>query len=226
MELSKGQYSLMEELLVDLRAEIIQRRVTATSIVERLDVVEHVCFRLVAGVVHTVMHQFALQRTEEALYCPYRTVYPVGCSSRYSTHSNCDLVGLGVTSIGMVGPTYSQNLRDIDDYYAAIDGGHLPIQRGLALSAEDRLRRDVITRLICHFRLDMQQLGEQWGIDFHAHFAAELAKLAGMEQDGLLRINGEVIEIAPRGRFLIRNICMVFDAYLADASGGRFSKVI
>ena len=83
---------------------------------------------------------------------------------------------------GAVAEAYSQYLRDIDDYYAAIDGGHLPIQRGLALSAEDRLRRDVITRLICHFRLDMQQLGEQWGIDFHAHFAAELAKLAGMEQ--------------------------------------------
>ena len=164
-----------------------------------------------------LLHELARAQRDGTLYRNFQG---------YSTHSNCDLVGLGVTSIGMVGPTYSQNLRDIDDYYAAIDGGHLPIQRGLALSAEDRLRRDVITRLICHFRLDMQQLGEQWGIDFHAHFAAELAKLAGMEQDGLLRINGEVIEIAPRGRFLIRNICMVFDAYLADASGGRFSKVI
>ena len=71
----------MEELLVDLRVEIVQRRVTATSIVERLDVVEYVCFRFVAGVVHTVMHQFALQRTEEALYCPYRTVLSIGALS-------------------------------------------------------------------------------------------------------------------------------------------------
>jgi hypothetical protein len=81
MELSKGQCSLMKELFVDLRAEIVQRRVTATSIVERLDVVEHVCLCLVVGVVHTVMHQFALQRAEEALYCPYRTVLSIGALS-------------------------------------------------------------------------------------------------------------------------------------------------
>jgi hypothetical protein len=78
VKLSKSQRSLTEELLIGLRAEIVQRRVTATSIVERLDVVEHVCLRLVAGVVYTVMHQFALQRTEEALYCPYRTVLSIG----------------------------------------------------------------------------------------------------------------------------------------------------
>jgi hypothetical protein len=81
MELSKSENSLMEELLVDLRAEIVQRRVTATSIVERLDVVEHVCLRLIAGVVDRVVHQFALQRTEEALYCPYRTVLSIGALS-------------------------------------------------------------------------------------------------------------------------------------------------
>ncbi|MDX1346317.1 MAG: coproporphyrinogen III oxidase, partial [Sedimenticolaceae bacterium] len=82
------------------------------------------------------------------------------------------------------------------------------------------------TRLICHFRLDMQQLGEAWDIDFHHHFSRELERLDAMAQDGLLTLDDRHIEIAPKGRFLIRNICMVFDAYLGESTGGRFSKVI
>lgn len=192
---------------------------------EKLDILQMVAETLAnAGYVFIGMDHFARPDDELARAQRDGTLYRN--FQGYSTHSHCDLVGLGVTSIGMVGPSYSQNLRDIDDYYAAVDAGRLPIQRGLALSGEDRLRREVITRLICHFRLDMRQLGEQWGIDFEQHFAAELDRLSGMERDGLLHIDGDVITIAPKGRFLIRNICMVFDAYLSDTAGGRFSKVI
>ena len=192
---------------------------------EKLDILQMVSETLAdAGYLFIGMDHFARPDDELAIAQRDGTLYRN--FQGYSTHSNCDLVGLGVTSIGMVGPTYNQNLRDINDYHAAIDAGRLPIQRGLELSREDRLRRDVITRLICHFRLDMQQLGEEWDIDFHAHFASELQRLDAMAQDGLLSLGDRHIEIAAKGRFLIRNICMVFDAYLGESTGGRFSKVI
>ena len=192
---------------------------------EKLDILQMVSETLAgAGYLFIGMDHFARPDDELARAQRDGTLYRN--FQGYSTHSHCDLVGLGVTSIGMVGPTYSQNLRDIDDYYSAIDAGRLPVQRGLVLSDEDRLRREVITRLICHFRLDMQQLGEEWGISFHDHFARELERLDAMARDGLLSLDDKQIVIAPKGRFLIRNICMVFDAYLGDSSGGRFSKVI
>ena len=192
---------------------------------EKLDILQMVSETLAnAGYLFIGMDHFARPDDELAQAQRDGTLYRN--FQGYSTHSHCDLVGLGVTSIGMVGPTYSQNLRNINDYYDAIDAGRLPIQRGLELTSEDRLRREVITRLICHFRLDMQQLGEEWSIDFHDHFRRELERLDAMAQDGLLTLDDRHIEIAPKGRFLIRNICMVFDAYLGDSAGGRFSKVI
>jgi oxygen-independent coproporphyrinogen-3 oxidase len=134
---------------------------------------------------------------------------------------------MGVTSIGMVGNTYAQNVRTLDDYYARIDAGELPVFRGIELSRDDELRRDVITQLICNFALNMDQVGRQWGIDFGSYFAAELARLDVMVRDGLLSIEDSMINVLPAGRLLIRNICMVFDRYLgADGQTTRFSKVI
>jgi oxygen-independent coproporphyrinogen-3 oxidase len=145
----------------------------------------------------------------------------------YSTHAHCDLVAIGVTSIGMVGNTYAQNVRTLDEYYAAIDAGELAVFRGIELSRDDELRRAVITQLICNFSLDMAGVGRAWAIDFGNYFAAELARLAPMAKDGLLRIDGDLIEVLPAGRLLIRNICMVFDHYLpAGGASGSFSKVI
>jgi oxygen-independent coproporphyrinogen-3 oxidase len=205
-----------------------QRRINEEdlpSASEKLDILQMVSETLAdAGYLFIGMDHFARPDDELAQAQRDGTLYRN--FQGYSTHSNCDLVGLGVTSIGMVGPTYNQNLRDINEYHAAIDAGRLPIQRGLELTREDRLRREVITRLICHFRLDMEQLGEEWDIDFHDHFASELERLDAMAQDGLLRLGDRHIEIAAKGRFLIRNICMVFDAYLGESAGGRFSKVI
>ena len=143
----------------------------------------------------------------------------------YSTHADCDLIGMGATSIGKVHDCYSQNLRTLDEYAQSIARGQLPVFRGITLNADDKLRRDVITQLICHFKLDITQIEQQHGIRFEEYFADAIAQLEAMQTDGLLSFDDRHIEVSARGSLLIRNICMAFDKYLATASQ-RFSKVI
>ena len=144
----------------------------------------------------------------------------------YSTHAECDLIGLGVTSIGMVGPTYSQNLKSLDEYYQAIDDNKLAVFRGLRLTRDDEIRRDVITRLICNFELNLSAIEKRWEINFSEYFSDELSALNGMIDDELVACDDERMEVLPKGRFLIRNICMVFDIYMKQQKKTRFSKVI
>jgi oxygen-independent coproporphyrinogen-3 oxidase len=144
----------------------------------------------------------------------------------YSTHAECDLVGLGVTSIGMVGDSYCQNQRTLEEYYAAIDGGHLPVMRGITLNADDKLRREIITQLICHFTLDVGTVEKSHDIRFSEYFSTELVDLRMMQQDGLLDMDAGAIRVRPAGKLLIRNICMVFDRYLREKQQRHFSKVI
>lgn len=143
----------------------------------------------------------------------------------YTTHSHCDLVALGVSAISNVDGVFAQNSKDLKRYYELVDAGQLPIERGLVSSPEDALRREVIGALMCHFRLDTAALSARYGIDFHEHFADALAELQCLERDGLVEVTDEAIRVTPRGRFLIRNVCMPFDAYLAPVSG-NFSKAI
>jgi oxygen-independent coproporphyrinogen-3 oxidase len=145
----------------------------------------------------------------------------------YSTHADCDLLGIGVTSIGKVDNTYAQNRRTLEEYYADIDAGRLSVFRGIELGRDDEIRRDVITRLICNFTLSYADVERTWDIDFAGYFRDELPKLAPMEDDGLLETSERGIDVLPRGRLLIRNICMAFDAYLAAKQGPvGFSRVI
>ncbi|HEY8554631.1 MAG TPA: oxygen-independent coproporphyrinogen III oxidase [Burkholderiales bacterium] len=144
----------------------------------------------------------------------------------YSTHADCDLVGLGITAIGRIGDTYSQNMKTIEAYDAALRAGRLPIFRGVALDADDRLRRRVIMGLICDFALDRRDVEAEYGIDFGEYFRTELGELRTMERDGLIRVTDERLEVLPRGRLLIRNICMVFDRYLREQRTGAYSRVI
>jgi oxygen-independent coproporphyrinogen-3 oxidase len=192
----------------------------------KLDILQDTIDRLTAaGYVYIGMDHFARPDDELALAQRNGTLYRN--FQGYSTHADCDLIGIGMTSIGKVGNTYAQNERGLDDYYARIDAGHLAVFRGIALSRDDEIRRDVITRLICHFGLLFTEVDRAWDIDFADYFAAELPRLEPMVADGLLERDGAGIRVLPRGRLLIRNICMVFDAYLA-AKQGRvgFSKVI
>jgi len=141
----------------------------------------------------------------------------------FSSHGQCDLVAMGITAIGRVGDCYSQNLRDVDAYGDAVGAGRLPVQRGLVLDADDRLRARVIADLICHGAVYKSDVAD----DFDGYFASELAALAPMEADGLVDVDGEAIRVLEPGRLLIRNICMVFDAYLARApQRERFSRAI
>lgn len=144
----------------------------------------------------------------------------------YSTHADCDLIGLGVTSIGKVGDCYAQNLKGLDEYEACLDQGRLPVYRGIELDDDDKVRRAVITELICQFEIDQGAVERDWGIDFDAYFERELIDLRQMESDGLLTLEDSGIRVAPVGRLLIRNICMVFDRYLRGRGERRFSKVI
>ncbi|MEJ2360726.1 MAG: oxygen-independent coproporphyrinogen III oxidase [Gammaproteobacteria bacterium] len=143
----------------------------------------------------------------------------------YSTHADCDLVGFGATSIGKVHDCYSQNLRTLDEYGQALAEDRLPVFRGITLDQDDKLRRDIITRLICHFSLDITAVEQAYGIHFAQYFANALEQLQAMADDGLLQLDPQRIVVSPRGSLLIRNICMVFDKYLSHGQK-RYSKVI
>ncbi|MCK9607220.1 MAG: oxygen-independent coproporphyrinogen III oxidase [Methylomonas sp.] len=143
----------------------------------------------------------------------------------YSSHSDCDLVGFGVTSIGRVGDAYMQNHKELEQYQQAISAGRLPVFRGVELDADDNVRRAVITQLICHFDLTFSKIEQQFNIMFADYFTAELNHLETMQNDGLIRLDDTGIKVQPAGRLLIRNICMVFDKYLAQKQQ-QFSRVI
>ena len=143
----------------------------------------------------------------------------------YSTHAHTDLVAIGVSSIGSIFDSYSQNSSNIDDYREMVLAGKLPIVRGLVMNNDDLLRKQVINQLICHFDLEITKFEEQWNIDFKEYFKSEMKQLDLMVEDGLVKVDEKSIKVETRGRLLIRNICMVFDNYLKD-NVVKFSKVI
>lgn len=175
-----------------------------------------------AGYVYIGMDHFA--RPDDELAVAQRDGSLTRNFQGYSTHGECDLVAMGITAIGRVANTYSQNARTLDEYHASIDSGHLPIVRGLELSADDQIRRAVINRLICHFRLEYADIDQEFGIRFSEYFGPELETLATMAGDGLLHVDAHRIQVLPVGKLLIRNICMVFDAYLGQEA--QYSRVI
>ncbi|EGZ48194.1 oxygen-independent coproporphyrinogen III oxidase [Neisseria wadsworthii] len=132
----------------------------------------------------------------------------------YSTHADCDLIAIGVSSIGKIGSIYAQNEKDIDAYYAALDANRLPIMRGYQLTQDDILRRQIIQDLMCRFSLDFSEYQEQFGIQFEEYFEQELQDLNQMAQLGLLHLDTGSLTVSPKGRFLIRNIAMIFDYHL------------
>ena len=145
----------------------------------------------------------------------------------YSTYPESDLIGLGNSAIGRIGPTYYQNEKRLDDYYADLDAGRLPVARGLELSPDDLVRRAVIQALACHFRVSLESIELAYLVDFPSYFAAELKDLRRLQAEGLVDITDEWISVTPRGRLLVRVICMVFDRYLRDARArASYSKVI
>jgi oxygen-independent coproporphyrinogen-3 oxidase len=146
----------------------------------------------------------------------------------YATHGHCDIIGMGVSAIGRVGNSYSQNERELEQYQQRVEQEGLAVFRGVKLGQDDVLRRAIINQLICHFELDFRAIETESGVDFAKDFSDELNELSAMQQDGLLALDGHGLKVLPAGRLLIRNICMVFDRYLQNAGDApnRFSKVI
>ncbi len=145
----------------------------------------------------------------------------------YATHADCDLIGMGITAIGRIGNSFAQNVKTLDEYYARIEAGKLPVFRGAEVDEDDNIRRDVIMQLICQFELDIRAFESGHGLVFADYFATEIAALETMALDGLLDIDQAQITVTPRGRLLIRNICMVFDRYLRKPQEiPRFSRAI
>lgn len=145
----------------------------------------------------------------------------------YSTMARCDIIGLGVSSIGQVGDCYSQNQKTIADYQAGLETRQLPIARGLVINDEDRLRRAIIQQIMCQDRVDFKTFSSKFHIDFKAYFSMELEQLKIQAADGLVLLNKDYLEVTPQGRLLLRSIAMIFDQYLkAPGNKTRFSKVI
>ncbi|RJF96123.1 oxygen-independent coproporphyrinogen III oxidase [Noviherbaspirillum saxi] len=149
----------------------------------------------------------------------------------YSTHADAEMISCGVSAISAVGSTYSQNEKTLDAYYERIEQGELPIARGIKLSVDDLLRRIIIQMLMCNFELSIRSLEVAYPITFANYFATELEQLRALETDGLLSLDEDWLTVSPKGRLLIRNICMVFDRYLgakpeAKLERLRYSKTI
>lgn len=177
-----------------------------------------------AGLVFIGMDHFA--RPEDPLARALRERTLTRNFQGYTTCGHADLVGFGVSSIGEVGGGYAQNLKTVGEYGEAIQDDRFAVCRGLVISGEDALRRDVILRLMCQFRLDKRDVERQYGIeDFDRRFAGELAQLAPMAGDGLVEIDRDRIEVTPLGRLLVRNIAMSFDAYLGKSTV-RYSRTV
>jgi len=145
----------------------------------------------------------------------------------YSTRPECDLVGLGVSAISQVGPTYSQNARTLDEYYDCLRNGRLPTTRGVLLSADDLLRRAVIMALMCHFTVSKEAIESAHLVRFDEYFRRELEELKPLELAGLVENSREWISVTPQGKLLVRAIAMNFDGYLRDDQRTRpYSKIV
>jgi len=145
----------------------------------------------------------------------------------YSTQADCDLIALGVSSIGRIGSTYSQNAKTMEEYGDLLDQGHLPVVRGLALTRDDLIRRSVIMALMCQGQLQYESINLAWLIDFKTLFAQELRQLEDMQAQGLVQLCESGIQVTAMGWFFVRGVAMVFDRYVqADRNRTRFSKII
>ena len=206
-----------------------QRRISESELPSpdtKLAILERAIEKLTgAGYVHIGMDHFA--RPDDELAIARREGKLQRNFQGYSTHPDCDLLAFGISAIGKVGTTYSQNVRTLDDYYDRLDADALPCFRGWQLSADDLLRREVIQALMCQFSVSFKQVEDANAIAFHEYFATELGALKPLAEDGLIEIASDAITVTPRGRLLVRSVAMVFDRYLLEQrEHARYSRVI
>jgi oxygen-independent coproporphyrinogen-3 oxidase len=178
-----------------------------------------------AGYVYVGMDHFALP--DDALAVAKRQGRLHRNFQGYSTQPDCDLIALGVSSIGRIGATYSQNAKTLEEYYDALDNGRFPVVRGLALSRDDLVRRAVIMALMCQGQLLFESINLSYLIDFSAYFAKELEALQVLQEQGMVVVDAHGIQVTAQGWFFVRAVAMVFDRYLqTDRTRAKFSKII
>jgi oxygen-independent coproporphyrinogen III oxidase len=144
----------------------------------------------------------------------------------YTTRAECDLIGLGVSAIGKVGHSYSQSVRTVNAYYQHLDNGRLPIEKGLDLTPDDVLRREVIMTLMCSAPVEFASFNNTFGINFVEYFSRELSQLQPYEAAGLITLDANAIRVTAKGRLFVRASGMVFDKYLGQATVASYSKLI
>ena len=192
----------------------------------RIEILRHTIGKLIAaGYVYVGMDHFALP--EDDLVQAKRNGTLQRNFQGYSTHSEVDLVALGVSAIGKIGNTFAQNTVTTKDYEDAITSGHLAIRKGLVVDDDDQIRSRVIHEVMCHDGLDYAAFEDQYDVDVRGYFSAEISRLEPLANDGLITTGDEGFQVTPKGRLLLRNIAMVFDRHLmAGNADQRFSKAI
>jgi oxygen-independent coproporphyrinogen-3 oxidase len=178
-----------------------------------------------AGYIYIGMDHFA--KPEDDLAVAQRQGRLTRNFQGYSSAGDSDIVALGVSAIGKIGPVYAQNVKTLDEYYERLEGGEIPVMRGIELTPDDLARRAVIQALACHFAVSKEAISIAHLIDFDRYFAVELGELQEMERESLVALDDEWITVTPRGRLLVRALCSVFDRYLrSDRDRARYSKII
>ena len=206
-----------------------QRRIDAADLPVAGDKIEMLSIAietfLSAGYVYVGMDHFALPSDPLAIAKRQGRLHRN--FQGYSTQPDCDLIALGVSAIGRVGSTYSQNAKTLDEYYDQINQGKLPVVKGLALTSDDLIRRAVIMAIMCQGDLQFEAVELAYMIDFKQYFAPELTRLKALEAEGLVEVDDNSIQVTSRGWFFVRGVAMQFDRYLqTDKNRARFSKII
>jgi oxygen-independent coproporphyrinogen-3 oxidase len=177
-----------------------------------------------AGYVYIGMDHFA--RPDDKLAISMREGTLQRNFQGYSTHAGVEIVGLGMSAISQTHDMYFQNTKDLIEYADHLDAGRMPLVRGCVLTEEDRRRRAIITEVMCRAHLDFAGLSETIGTDVTKYVREDLSALRALEADGLVRLSDTGMDITEQGRLFLRNIAVVFDAYLADEDESRYSRTV
>ncbi len=177
-----------------------------------------------AGYINIGMDHFA--KPDDELVQAQRTKTLWRNFQGYTTHKDCDIYAFGASSISQTQAVYVQNEKNLKKYQERVIAGHLPVERGLRLTREDQVRRDLISRIMCDLELNYAEFAAAWGIDFAAYFAEDLTQLPPLAEDGLISMSADGFQVTDLGRIFLRNIAMCFDRYLRQAGEAqpRYSR--
>lgn len=178
-----------------------------------------------AGYIHVGMDHFAQPDDELARAQRAGTLHRN--FQGYTLHGEADLIAMGPSAISQLGDLYVQNHKKLEEWENALEAGHFPFERGYHLSRDDRIRRDLIMRLLCDLEVDIGAFEHRWNLDFQQYFADEYPRLNELAREGLVQITRQRLQLTASGRTFARAVAMVFDRYLdAPQPSGRFSRIL